>query len=207
MTFSDSPLPSPTTKPLFRWKKGCMLLAITLMPLLAMAQPERIYTSLSQVDDPSAVYILHLRGQRLREVPPQVFTFANLIELDLSRNRLDTLPPAIARLPHLQRLNLHRNRLPSLPDSIGFLPQLKALNASRNPLLELPSTMARLSQLDTLTLYLTGVVALPPECAALNYSLRLLDLRACPLTYAHQAALDSLLPTPRKRWDYVCNCK
>jgi len=185
--------------------------ALILLMMLAStsihAQRDRVYTSLSEVKEPEQVYVLHLNYKRLKHVPAQIFTFTNLVELDLSKNMIDSLPPDICRLTHLEVLNLCRNKLHSLPDSIGRLTELRVLNASRNPILDLPETLGLLVNLEELILNLTGVVSLPPSCFTLNYSLKVIDLRACPLTYDNQVAIEELLPSPRKRWNYVCNCK
>ncbi len=171
------------------------------------AQPDRVYTSLKEINDPSQVYKLKLNYKRLHQIPPQVFTFTNLTELDLSKNFIDSIPPQIARLQNLERFNICRNRLHSVPDSIGFLPNLKYLNLGRNPILDLPESMGQLAELEELVLYLTGVISVPATFFTLNYSLKLLDMRACPLDYDQQVAIEEILPRPRKRWDHVCNCK
>lgn len=182
-----------------------LLLMLTCSGL--QAQRDRVYTSLSEVQNPDEVYVLHLNYKRLKHVPPQIFTFTNLVELDLSKNMIDSIPPAIGRLSNLTTLNLCRNKIHSLPDSIGRLTELKVLNASRNPILDMPETLGLLVNLEELILNMTGVVSLPATCFTLNYSLQVIDLRACPLTYDDQVAIEELLPSPRKRWNYVCNCK
>ena len=187
-------------------RKICLLL-LMFAGLSLQAQPDRIYTSLSDVKDPSQVYQLKLNYKRLKVIPPQVFDYTNLRVLDLSKNFIDSLPPQIARLEHLESLNLSRNHLHSVPDSIGFLSELKVLNVSRNPILDLPETLGQLTKLEELIVWMTGIVSLPPTCFTLNYSLRLLDMRACPMTYDNQQAIEEMLPSPRKRWDYVCNCR
>lgn len=164
-------------------KIGTLLVAL-LLAVASFAQPNRTYRSLDEVTDPALVVKLDLHKQRLHTFPPEIFTFSNLEELNLSRTRLQ-----------------------EVPDSLHLLPRLRVLNLSRNPLLALPPSLASLTQLQQLTLYLTGIVALPSECKSLNYTLQVLDLRACPLTYDDQEALTLLLPTPKKRWDHVCNCQ
>lgn len=183
------------------------LIAFLLTGIVAWGQEDKVYTSLKEVKNPEQVYRLRLNYNRLKHIPPQVFTYTNLVELDLSKNFIDSIPEAIGRLKHLETLNLCRNKIKTVPDSIGYLQNLKVLNLGRNPILELPASMSQLINLEELILYLTGVIAMPETFFTLNYTLKTLDMRACPLTYENQEAIEELLPTPRKRWDHVCNCK
>ncbi|MBQ3949267.1 MAG: leucine-rich repeat domain-containing protein, partial [Bacteroidales bacterium] len=102
---------------------------------------------------------------------------------------------------------LRRNRIRTVPPEVGQLTRLRRINLSRNPILELPDEMGNLVRLEDLILWMTGVVAFPPTFVALNESLKVIDLRVCPLTWDDQQAIEELLPLPRKRWDYVCNCQ
>jgi len=90
---------------------------------------------------------LYLSDMGLREIPPEVWDFAHLTQLDLSDNRLDVLPPDIARLPNLERLSLDGNRLEELPPEIGQLSHLEWLDLDDNRLTALPPEFARLQSL------------------------------------------------------------
>ncbi len=175
--------------------------------LAAQAQPDKVYTRLTEIKDPSQVYQLKLNYKRYKKIPPLVWECTNLRKLDLSKNFIDTIPPEIGNLTQLTDLNLNRNRIAQVPAEIGRLQQLRRLNLSRNPLLELPESIGSLSRLEELVLWMTGVVEFPPTFVALNGTLRRLDMRACPLTYDNQQAIEELLPGVEKRWDYVCNCQ
>ena len=131
----------------------------------------------------------------------------NLRTLDLGCNFIDSIPPEIGTLTSLEILNLRRNRIRSIPPEVGNLKNLRKINFSRNPILDLPDEMGNLTSLEELVLWCTGVISFPPSFVALNYTLKLIDLRVCPLTWDDQQAIEQLLPTPRKRWDYVCNCQ
>lgn len=154
-----------------------------MLPALAAAQPDRVYRSLAEVDDPSQVYVLRLRGKRLKTVPPQVYGMSNLRELDLRGNRIRSLSDSIAMLTNLERLEL-----------------------SRNPLDSLPPSMATMTKLKELVLWDTRVTTLPGEFARLDESLQVLDLRSCRLMLDEQQAIEKLLPSVKKLWDYACNC-
>lgn len=184
-----------------------ILVAFMLLPFASSAQSDKVYTSLSDVKDPSEVYILKLHYKRLRRIPPQIFTYHNLRVLDLSKNFIDTISPEISKLQNLEELDLERNHIHNVPDAISSLSHLRSLNLSRNPILELPESMAQLSHLEQLVIWSTGIVSFPPTFVVLDATLQLIDMRVCPMTYENQEAIEELLPTPRKRWDYVCNCK
>ena len=188
-------------------KKAILFILIICIATGAVAQRNREYKSLKEVRNPDSVYILKLRYKRLRQIPPKIFTFRNLRKLDLSRNFIDSIPPEIAQLSNLEELNLRRNKIRIVPNEIGQLRQLRKLDMSRNPILDLPDAMSNLRNLEELIIWCTGIVSFPPSFVALNETLKLIDLRVCPLTYDDQQAIMELLPSPRKRWDYVCNCQ
>lgn len=147
------------------------------------AQEGRVYKSLDEVADVADVYVLQLRNKHLRRVPSQVYQMPNLRELDLRGNKIAYLDDSIALLANLQRLEL-----------------------SRNPLMELPSAMAELPRLRELVLWSTYVNAVPMSFEKLDGRLQLLDLRDCPLMLDDQKAIDAIMPTTKKKWDYACNC-
>lgn len=159
------------------------LLLLLGMATLAVAQPDKVYKSLKEVADPQEVYVLQLRGKRLKAVPPIVYQMTNLRELDLRGNRITHLSDSIATLTLLQRLEL-----------------------SRNPLIDLPPAMAQMKELRELILWSTYVTDLPPSFFQLDESLEVLDLRDCPLTLDNQDAIENLLPSVKKLWYYACNC-
>ncbi|MBP5547266.1 MAG: leucine-rich repeat domain-containing protein [Bacteroidales bacterium] len=188
-------------------KKTLIVLMMLAVALGAAAQRDKVYKSLKDVRNPDSVYVLRLNYKRLRQIPPKIFSMRNLRTLDLGRNFIDSIPPEIAQLTNLENLDIRRNKLRSIPPELGELRNLKYLNLSRNPILELPDAMSALTNLEELILWCTGVISFPPSFVALNYSLKLIDLRVCPLSWDDQQAIEELLPSPRKRWDYVCNCQ
>ncbi|MBR3960348.1 MAG: leucine-rich repeat domain-containing protein [Bacteroidales bacterium] len=188
-------------------KKICLIIACLFLVQGLSAQKGKVYKSLDDVRRVDSVYHLKLNYKRLKKIPPKVFEMHNLRTLDLGRNFIDSIPPEIGTLVNLESLDLRRNRIRKVPGEIGNLKNLKTLNLSRNPILDLPDEMSGLEKLEELILWCTGVISFPPSFVALNYTLKVIDLRVCPLTWDDQQAIEELLPTPRKRWDYVCNCK
>lgn len=160
-----------------------LTILLLLLPTAAFGQPDKVYRSLSEVTNADEVYILHLRGKRLKTVPQEVYAMHNLRELCLRGNRITALSDSIALLQNLEKIEL-----------------------SRNPISALPSVMADMTQLRQLVLWDTRVTTLPVEFARLDDTLQLLDLRDCSLTLDEQKAIDQLLPTVKKLWDYACNC-
>ena len=188
-------------------KRLLLILSLFIACDFAQAQPDKVYKSLKDVKNPDDVYILKLTYKRLKAIPPQVFTFTNLRELNLGCNFIDSLPPEIANLTNLEVLNLERNWLHYLPDEIGELRNLVKLDLNRNPLQQLPAPMSSLSSLERLVLWGTGVSELPVTFVALDATLKLLDLRECYLTEEQIEAICELLPSVKKYWTLSCNCK
>ena len=188
--------------------KRLLLLVLVLAVCSGVAaQVDKVYKSLNDVRRPDSVYHLKLNFKRLKAIPPKVFEMHNLRTLDLGRNFIDSIPPEIGTLSNLEVLDLRRNRIRIVPGELGRLKKLRVLNLSRNPILDMPDEISGLENLEELILWCTGVVSFPPSFVALNYTLKVIDLRVCPLTWDDQQAIEQLLPTPRKRWDYVCNCQ
>lgn len=187
--------------------KRFLILLLLLIPIALQAQPDKVYKSLDEVSNPEDVYVLKLRWKRLKTIPPEVFSFVNLRQLDLSNNRIDTIPSDIANLAHLETLDLSRNALSYLPIEVGLLGELQDLDLSRNPLVELPESMAYLPKLQKLTLWSTNIYRLPESFAALDVVLRVIDLRSCQLTLTDQEAITALLPSVKRLWDQACNCQ
>ena len=160
-----------------------LTILLLMIPAVTFGPPDKVYRSLSEVSNADEVYILHLRGKRLKAVPQEVYAMHNLREL-----------------------NLRGNRIAVLSDSIALLQNLEIIELSRNPLTVLPPAMADMTQLRQLVLWDTQVSELPKEFARLDNTLRLLDLRDCPLTLDDQEVIAQLLPTVKKLWDYACNC-
>lgn len=97
-----------------RWEPGEMLEAALALPNL---------------------HWLDLSEQRLRSLPPRVFSLTNLIRLDVSYNRLKELPQDIARLSNLRELNVSANpiqqiqtRFEPLLDNTSHIPSTYWLN-------------------------------------------------------------------------------
>lgn len=188
--------------------RGFVMLCLTaIVALSANAQRGRVYTSLEEITTPDSVYHLSLKRNKLKEFPQAILQLKNLEYLDLSHNKLHSLPKEIGSLTKLVTLNLNYNRLDSIPKEIANLQNLRTLILSRNRILELPAEMGTMAKLDSLMMLSNGIKRLPDSFKYLDSTLKIIDLRANPLTYDDQLDIKDLLPSPKKRMTRVCNCQ
>lgn len=83
---------------------------------------------------------LDLRGCRLTELPPEVLSLAETLQvLDVSDNHLTTLPQGLAGLTQLHTLFASNNRFATLPAVLGQLPVLDTLGFKANQIAEVPA--------------------------------------------------------------------
>lgn len=88
---------------------------------------------------------LRLQGNRLTDLPDQIFRLPSLRELDVSQNRLTELSGLIGMLgPTLEELFLQSNQLQSLPQQLGRLTRLRLLDIADNQLGCIPVEVQRL---------------------------------------------------------------
>lgn len=184
-----------------------LILQLFVVLPFALSQRGRVYTSLEEITTPDSVYSLSLRRNKLKEFPQVILQLKNLEHLDLSHNKLHTLPKEIGTLSNLITLNLNYNRLDSIPKEIADLHNLRTLILSRNRILELPAEMGNMAKLDSLMMLSNGIKRLPDSFKKLDSTLKIIDLRANPLTYDDQLDIKDLLPTPKKKMTRVCNCQ
>ncbi len=169
-----------------------------------LAQP--VYEDLNKaLQDPDKVYRLDLRGQKLKEVPPEIFKFKNLQDLDLSRNKLKSIPETIGLLTNLQVLNVSSNQIESLPDSIGMLKNLKKLIAFKNNLTGLPRELGNCENLEVLDLWSNDLAIFPEELSKLK-KLRWVDMRVIILNDEDQEKIRKLLPDTKIFFSPSCKC-
>ena len=96
---------------------------------------------------------INYSGKGLNKFPEEVFTMANLKQLDLSNNNLTQLPKEIKNLKNLSVLNLSGNGVYELPIEISRLKFLKEIYLDRE------IWQYRLSEVKKLTsakIYLVG---------------------------------------------------
>ena len=106
---------------------------------------------------------LNLRGEDLKELPPEIGQLTSLTDLNLSGNQLTELQPELFHLTKLARLNLSQNYLTELPPKICKLTNLTALYLGGNQLTKLPQEICQLTGLTRLSLSGNKLTALPPD--------------------------------------------
>ncbi|HGM5580637.1 TPA: NEL-type E3 ubiquitin ligase domain-containing protein [Pseudomonas putida] len=107
---------------------------------------------------------LSLRDMNLSDITDDFLSrFANVVELDLSRNLLTRIPPGVGQLRHLRILRLQRNQIgmdPAGQACLGQLVRLQRLDLGHNPLGHAP-LLTGLHNLRDVGLRGTGLHALP----------------------------------------------
>ena len=165
---------------------------------------------------------LDLRGCGLTELPPEVLSLADTLEvLDLSNNALATLPeglatlsrlhtlfasgngfevlpPVLGRLPRLDTMGFKANRITHVPAQ-SLAPTLRWLILTDNQVAELPPTLADCAPMQKLMLAGNRLQRLPEGLGRLQ-RLELLRLPANQFQQLHHALPDELLALPRLAW-------
>ena len=203
------------------WIKGMRSLARILIfvafcfPFMGNAQlnsqdlsETKVYTSMEEaLQNKDSVYKLDLSKKKLKELPPELFTFYNLRELYLDKNKLKEISPHIGRLSKLEVLSVSKNKLTKLPDEIGDLTNLKRLDLNRNLIESLPETIGALRDLEVLEMWDNELSDIPDELAYLS-NLQVLELRGILFSEDEQIRIKEMVPeTATVYLSPSCNCK
>ena len=73
-------------------------------------------------------------GERVDEIPNEVFSLSKLEELDISNNNIENISNKISKLTNLKKLYINNNKIKSIPKAITELPKLKILSLLDNNL-------------------------------------------------------------------------
>lgn len=115
---------------------------------------------------------LNLRNCGLDEIPEDVYTFSDLVALDLgndsfcdeeNKNKITSIPNDIKKLKNLKRLILSDNRIESVSEELHLLAKLKFLDLRKNKLTDLSEKIANMHSLEELYLEDNPFDMLPPE--------------------------------------------
>lgn len=196
--------------------KRFIILAFLLLCIAAQAQVFTDYadtlrlnefTKLEEaIKDPLSVQRLILNRKGLKEIPPEVFTMTNLVELDLRGNRIANIPPEIEKLTKLRFLDISKNRLNTLPAQFGKLENLVYLEMAQNPLVVLPTEFGNLKSLQYLSAWDTELITLPYFFTKLK-ALKQVDLRAIIITQTERDENKTNLPEGVEVfYSADCNC-
>ncbi len=110
---------------------------------------------------------LDLIGQKMTELPPELFELKNLNKLNLLNNRLSFLPPELFQLTGLTYLDLEQNQLTELPPELLQLTGLIELQLGFNQLTKLPAEIGQLTNLNFLGVTGCQLTKLPAEIGQL----------------------------------------
>jgi Leucine-rich repeat (LRR) protein len=168
-------------------------------------EPE--YTDLTEaLKNPEKVYKLNLRKNKLKEIPPEVFTLTNLQELNISKNKLTKIPKDISKLTKLEVLDVSANEIDTLYPEIGLLINIKKLILNQNVIAHLPSTISNLTKMYFLDMWGNEIQVFPIEIAKLANTLKVVDLRVINIHEEQQEEMIKLLPNTKFFFSLSCNC-
>nr|XP_023017878.1 leucine-rich repeat-containing protein 1 [Leptinotarsa decemlineata] len=120
--------------------------------------------------------VLHLEGNKLKDLSPQLFQCIDLRYLNVSDNEIRAIPPLISKLTNLQVLIFSKNVLDGVHPNLDKLSKLTLLDLSMNDLGRVPDAIMSLINLQQLCLNDTGIDFVPANIGRLS-NLRILELR------------------------------
>ncbi|KAF7287397.1 hypothetical protein GWI33_001376 [Rhynchophorus ferrugineus] len=120
--------------------------------------------------------VLHLEGNKLKDLSPQLFQCIDLRYLNVSDNEIRAIPPLISKLSNLQVLIFNKNVLDGVHPNLDKLHKLTILDLSMNDLGKVPEAVMSLINLQQLCLNDTGIDFVPANIGRLS-NLRILELR------------------------------
>ncbi|NJL15689.1 MAG: leucine-rich repeat domain-containing protein [Microscillaceae bacterium] len=150
------------------WMARAQVAPDSLLSLADLKQ-QKVFTSLAEArQNPEAVLVLDLGGQKLGSLPPEIAQMTNLQKLVLYGNALRQIPPFLGQLRKLRYLDLYDNALDALPTEFGLLQNLVYLDLGDNRLREFPEVLGQLPDLQHLYLYGNRLKALPEALGQLS---------------------------------------
>ncbi len=165
-----------------------------------------IYEDLKEaLKNPNKVYGVSLKKQKLTEFPIEVFSFKNLVYLDISKNKIQQIPSHIDTLKKLVVLNMSNNHIQGLPESLFNLKNLQYLILGKNKIPYVSSSISKLKELLYLDVWSNEFYSLPPEIADLK-KLQKLDLRLINLSLSKQKQIQQWLPHTVIYFSNGCDC-
>jgi len=120
---------------------------------------------------------LFLRGNSLKEIPQEIGSLTELIELNIADNTdLGKLPSGIGGLRSLRKLDIRFCGLTDLPPEIGNLRNLEFLQMWGNGFIELPYSVTELTKLRELYLNDNKLTKLPYDIIKMD-NLKYIDVQ------------------------------
>jgi Leucine-rich repeat (LRR) protein len=148
--------------------------------------------------DPLSVKSLDCSGLKWDSLPLEIYRFANLEVLDLSKNKLPELPEQFVVLTHLKQLNL-------FPLELCQLTQLQVLHLDRNLITKIPAQIAQLENLQELDLYANAIEDFGEGLFSLP-QLKVLNLEGVMYGTVFAKSFTAKLPQTKVLMDPPCKC-
>ncbi|MGC3944325.1 MAG: hypothetical protein QM762_07385 [Chryseolinea sp.] len=92
----------------------------------------------------SALMVVNLYNNRLKQVPETILKLSAIMNLDLSHNEITSVPSGIERMKSLNVLSFWDNDLTNLPNELTRIPGLSTLYLQDNQLSVLSDSLSRL---------------------------------------------------------------
>lgn len=156
--------------------------------------------------DPLKVYKLKLKGEKLKELPTEIYQFKNLNALDISKNKLQEFPKQIKEFQFLQDLDISSNKIEIITKELGLLVHLKTFKANQNNIVSIPAEIRYLKKLHYMDLWGNDIGSLPYEISELSETLKEIDMRVILMSKNEHDKIKSLLPNTKIRFSKACNC-
>jgi Leucine-rich repeat (LRR) protein len=104
---------------------------------------------------------LHLSGNQIHGIPPEVATLAMLEDLRLNKNMIAHIPDHVQNFKMLRYFDLSSNAIQEIDEHIGELTNLETLLLQNNQITELPETFSNLVSLTELNLSENKLTSIP----------------------------------------------
>lgn len=131
--------------------------------------------------------VYELKKENLPFVPPQVFEFGMISNLNLSQNYLKTIPDQIEKLEKLVELDVSHNHLTKIPTTLASCSNLETILLGGNPGIILPANFASMSELTTVSVQRNRLDHLSDEICKLPH------LQHLDISFNHISKLPSAI--------------
>ncbi|MBD2020802.1 leucine-rich repeat domain-containing protein [Leptolyngbya sp. FACHB-36] len=118
-------------------------------------------------------YHVNTTGQKLSQIPVELFELKQLEVLDLSNNQIAEISADIKQLQNLSILNLFGNQISEISVAIGQLQSLIGLHLAYNQITEIPAVIGQLQSLSRLNLSGNQITEIPAVIGQLQNLLKL----------------------------------
>ena len=181
----------------------CFILVLFVQSQLLFAQSVKWEDALHL--DPKTILNLDCSGLKWDSLPPALYRFTELKELNLAKNKLKVIPSDFCTLKQLEKLDLGRNKFENFPLVVCQLPKLKVLHLDRNQITLLPLQIADLQELEYLDLYANGIEQFGEGLFSLP-KLRTLNIEGVMYGTVFAKQLLERLPQTKVLIDPPCKC-